>query len=48
MKSDTRPPFRADHVGKNIPTSMREAVKVLLDEVDGRDAVLIGTDEGVA
>jgi pyrimidine operon attenuation protein/uracil phosphoribosyltransferase len=41
-------PIRADHVGKNIPTSMREAVKVLLDEVDGRDAVLIGTDEGVA
>ncbi|HEX5995601.1 MAG TPA: bifunctional pyr operon transcriptional regulator/uracil phosphoribosyltransferase PyrR [Jiangellales bacterium] len=41
-------PIRADHVGKNIPTSMRETVKVLLDEVDGRDAVLIGTDEGVA
>jgi pyrimidine operon attenuation protein/uracil phosphoribosyltransferase len=41
-------PIRADHVGKNIPTSMRESVKVLLDEVDGRDAVLIGTEEGVA
>jgi pyrimidine operon attenuation protein/uracil phosphoribosyltransferase len=41
-------PIRADHVGKNIPTSMRETVKVLLDEVDGRDAVLIGTEEGVA
>ena len=36
-------PIRADHVGKNIPTSMRESVKVLLSEVDGRDAVLIGT-----
>ncbi|HEX6328445.1 MAG TPA: bifunctional pyr operon transcriptional regulator/uracil phosphoribosyltransferase PyrR [Jiangellaceae bacterium] len=41
-------PIRADHVGKNIPTSMRETVKVLLEEVDGRDAVLLGTDEGVA
>ena len=41
-------PIRADHVGKNIPTSMRESVKALLDEVDGRDAVLLGTEEGVA
>jgi pyrimidine operon attenuation protein/uracil phosphoribosyltransferase len=41
-------PIRADHVGKNIPTSMRESVKVLLDEVDGRDAVLLGTEEGMA
>ena len=41
-------PIRADHVGKNIPTSMRESVKVLLDEVDGHDAVLIGSEEGVA
>jgi pyrimidine operon attenuation protein/uracil phosphoribosyltransferase len=40
-------PIRADHVGKNIPTSMRESIKVLLSEVDGRDAVLIGTQEGV-
>jgi pyrimidine operon attenuation protein/uracil phosphoribosyltransferase len=40
-------PIRADHVGKNIPTSMRESVKVLLDEVDGHDAVLLGTEEGV-
>lgn len=35
-------PIRADHVGKNIPTSMAESVKVLLSEVDGHDAVLIG------
>ncbi|HEU0042612.1 MAG TPA: bifunctional pyr operon transcriptional regulator/uracil phosphoribosyltransferase PyrR [Jiangellaceae bacterium] len=35
-------PIRADHVGKNLPTSLRESVQVLLDEVDGRDAVLIG------
>ncbi|MFC4561506.1 bifunctional pyr operon transcriptional regulator/uracil phosphoribosyltransferase PyrR [Nocardiopsis mangrovi] len=37
-----RLPIRADYVGKNLPTSMRENVAVLLDELDGRDAVLIG------
>ena len=36
-------PIRADHVGKNVPTSLRESVKVLVSEVDGRDAVLLGT-----
>jgi len=36
-------PIRADYVGKNLPTSLRESVKVLLDEHDGRDAVLLGT-----
>jgi pyrimidine operon attenuation protein/uracil phosphoribosyltransferase len=35
-------PIRADYVGKNLPTSQRENVKVLLEEVDGRDAVLLG------
>jgi pyrimidine operon attenuation protein/uracil phosphoribosyltransferase len=35
-------PIRADYVGKNLPTSQRETVKVLLSEVDGRDAVLLG------
>jgi pyrimidine operon attenuation protein/uracil phosphoribosyltransferase len=35
-------PIRADYVGKNIPTSLREAVHVLLTEHDGRDAVLLG------
>lgn len=34
-------PIRADYVGKNLPTSRTENVRVLLDEVDGRDAVLI-------
>jgi pyrimidine operon attenuation protein / uracil phosphoribosyltransferase len=38
-------PIRADYVGKNLPTSQREVVRVLLAEVDGQDAVLIG-DEG--
>ena len=35
-------PIRADYVGKNIPTSLRETVHVLLAENDGRDAVLLG------
>jgi pyrimidine operon attenuation protein/uracil phosphoribosyltransferase len=35
-------PIRADYVGKNIPTSLRETVHVLLEEYDGRTAVLIG------
>jgi pyrimidine operon attenuation protein / uracil phosphoribosyltransferase len=34
-------PIRADYVGKNVPTSRVEQVSVLLDEVDGRDAVLL-------
>lgn len=36
-------PIRADYVGKNLPTSLRETVKVLLAEEDGRDTVLLGT-----
>lgn len=35
-------PIRADYVGKNLPTSTRESVQVLVAEHDGRDAVLIG------
>ncbi|WP_051951775.1 bifunctional pyr operon transcriptional regulator/uracil phosphoribosyltransferase PyrR [Actinacidiphila yeochonensis] len=35
-------PIRADYVGKNLPTSLRETVKVLLAEEDGRDSVLLG------
>ncbi len=34
-------PIKADYVGKNVPTSLIEQVKVLLKEVDGEDAVLI-------
>ncbi|MDQ6874067.1 MAG: bifunctional pyr operon transcriptional regulator/uracil phosphoribosyltransferase PyrR [Actinomycetota bacterium] len=32
-------PIRADYVGKNIPTSLAESVRVRLSEVDGRDCV---------
>ena len=35
-------PIRADYVGKNLPTSRNEQVTVLIEEVDGRDAVLLG------
>jgi pyrimidine operon attenuation protein/uracil phosphoribosyltransferase len=34
-------PIRADFVGKNIPTSVKEEVMVLLEETDGRDLVVI-------
>lgn len=34
-------PIRADYVGKNLPTSRSERVRVLLDEVDGEDGVYI-------
>ncbi|MGH3360601.1 MAG: bifunctional pyr operon transcriptional regulator/uracil phosphoribosyltransferase PyrR [Nocardioidaceae bacterium] len=36
-------PIRADFVGKNLPTSLAENVRVQLQESDGRDAVLIAT-----
>jgi pyrimidine operon attenuation protein/uracil phosphoribosyltransferase len=39
-------PIRADHVGKNLPTSADEVVKVHVQEIDGEDAVLIGHDSG--
>ncbi len=34
-------PIRADFVGKNVPTSKREDIKVLVEEIDGEDAVLL-------
>ena len=39
-------PIRADYVGKNLPTSRAERVKVLLDEIDGEDAVIIERPDG--
>ena len=35
-------PIRADYVGKNLPTAQRERVRVLLEEIDGQDCVLLG------
>ena len=34
-------PIRADYIGKNLPTSKDEEVKVLMKEADGIDKVLI-------
>lgn len=34
-------PIKADYVGKNLPTSLRESVQVLLRERDERDEVLL-------
>jgi pyrimidine operon attenuation protein / uracil phosphoribosyltransferase len=39
-------PIRADYVGKNLPTSQQEVVRVLLTETDGQDAVLLGQRPG--
>lgn len=41
-------PVRADHVGKNLPTSSAERVGVLLTERDGRDAVVLTSPAGPA
>ncbi len=38
-------PIKADYVGKNLPTSHRESVRVRLEEIDGRDEVAIEKDE---
>jgi pyrimidine operon attenuation protein / uracil phosphoribosyltransferase len=34
-------PIRADHVGKNVPTSREELVRVRLEEIDAEDGVEI-------
>ncbi|MFA5026838.1 MAG: bifunctional pyr operon transcriptional regulator/uracil phosphoribosyltransferase PyrR [Candidatus Methylomirabilota bacterium] len=34
-------PIRADYVGKNVPTSRQEAVRLFLAEADGTDRVVI-------
>ena len=39
-------PIRADYVGKNIPTSKYENVRVHLTEVDGKDEVVLTNGEG--
>ena len=37
-------PIKADYVGKNLPTSSKQSVQVRVQEVDGRDEVLIEGD----
>ncbi|HED38488.1 MAG TPA: bifunctional pyr operon transcriptional regulator/uracil phosphoribosyltransferase PyrR [Ignavibacteria bacterium] len=34
-------PIRADYVGKNIPTSSDEEIKVKMNEIDGEDAIYL-------
>ncbi|MCM1022717.1 MAG: bifunctional pyr operon transcriptional regulator/uracil phosphoribosyltransferase PyrR [Prevotella sp.] len=34
-------PIRPDYVGKNVPTSRDEAVRVMVKEIDGNDMVII-------
>ena len=34
-------PIKADYVGKNVPTSPGESIRVHMKEVDGEDAVLL-------
>lgn len=34
-------PIKADFAGKNIPTSLKQEIKVLMSEVDGEDAVYV-------
>lgn len=36
-------PIRADYVGKNVPSSSSESVRLFLEEVDGESAVKIST-----
>lgn len=39
-------PIQADYVGKNVPTSTREIVTVLVRETDGEDGIIIHEKEG--
>jgi pyrimidine operon attenuation protein/uracil phosphoribosyltransferase len=34
-------PIRPDYVGKNVPTSKREIIKVCVNDVDGKDTVSV-------
>ncbi len=34
-------PIKADYVGKNLPTSLRQSVQVRLQEIDGADEVVL-------
>src|SRR5436305_8482494 len=38
-------PIKADYVGKNLPTSLRQSVQVRLQEIDGEDEVLLDAED---
>lgn len=40
-------PIRADYIGKNVPTALKETVQVHLQEVDGKDDVVILEQENL-
>jgi pyrimidine operon attenuation protein/uracil phosphoribosyltransferase len=40
-------PIKADFVGKNVPTSRTDDVRVLVREVDGEDGVVLQPDAGI-
>jgi pyrimidine operon attenuation protein/uracil phosphoribosyltransferase len=37
-------PIRADYVGKNVPTSPQETVRVHVQEIDGKDEVILSIE----
>jgi pyrimidine operon attenuation protein / uracil phosphoribosyltransferase len=39
-------PIKADYVGKNVPTSLKENVHVRLSETDGADEVSVSAENG--
>jgi pyrimidine operon attenuation protein / uracil phosphoribosyltransferase len=41
-------PIRADYVGKNLPSSLEQTVRVCLSETDGLDAVYLSTSEATS
>ena len=41
-RGDKELPIRGDYVGKNVPTSQKETIEVVLNEIDGTDEVYIG------
>jgi pyrimidine operon attenuation protein/uracil phosphoribosyltransferase len=41
-------PIKADYVGKNLPTSRKQSVRVRLQEIDGEDEVLLDEAAEVA
>jgi pyrimidine operon attenuation protein/uracil phosphoribosyltransferase len=40
-------PIRADFVGKNIPTAGKEEVKVMIEDIDGVNEVVVGEPDAV-
>jgi len=38
-------PIKADFVGKNVPTSMKQEIQVMMEEADGEDGVFLTEQE---